>query len=38
MPKHQMDMVVVRPWNSGEYNQEILRAWRNRYYQCRGQK
>lgn len=36
LPKHEMDTVVVRPWNSGEYNQAVLPRWRDRYYQCRA--
>ena len=35
MPKHEMDVLVVKPWNSAEFNEHILPLWRNRYYQCR---
>ncbi|XP_034238095.1 uncharacterized protein LOC117643357 [Thrips palmi] len=38
MPKHEMDVPVVKPWNAGEFNQEVLPRWRDRYYQCRQQK
>lgn len=38
MPKHEMDTPVVKPWNPGEFNQEVLPRWRDRYYQCRQQK